>query len=190
MTHHPAPALGNTSALLLGKAGSPVLVMAPHSSTLAWKIPWMEEPGRLQSMGLLRVGHDWATSLSLFTFMLWRRKCNPLQCSCLENPRDGEPGGLLSMGSHRVGHDWSDLAALPYCWWISWDEINVCLISWSSTIHYLNGLQKQVHQVVLMNGLCCQSEHKCFSGIKCQLRLILPMFCGKALGVCCGGLAR
>ena len=48
--------------------------MAPHSSTLAWKIPWMEEPGRLQSMGSLRVRHDWATSLSLFTFMHWRRK--------------------------------------------------------------------------------------------------------------------
>ena len=62
--------------------------MAPHSSTLAWKIPWMEEPGRLQSMGLLRVGYDGATSLSLFTFMHWRRK-RPLQCSCLENPRDG-----------------------------------------------------------------------------------------------------
>ena len=51
--------------------------MAPHSSTLAWKIPWMEEPGRLQSMGSLRVGHDWATSLSLFTFMNWRRKWQP-----------------------------------------------------------------------------------------------------------------
>ena len=111
--------------------------MAPHSSTLAWIIPWTEEPGRLQSMGSLRVEHDWATSLSLFTFMHWRRKwqptpvflpgesqgrrslvgcrlCgrtesdtteqlhfhfsvsligegngNPLQCSCLENPRDG-----------------------------------------------------------------------------------------------------
>ena len=50
---------------------------APHSSTLAWKIPWMEEPGRLQSMGLLRVGHDWATSLSLCTFMYWRRKWQP-----------------------------------------------------------------------------------------------------------------
>ena len=48
--------------------------MAPHSSTLAWKIPWMEEPGRVQSMGSLRLGHDWATSLSLFTFMHWRRK--------------------------------------------------------------------------------------------------------------------
>ena len=51
--------------------------MAPHSSTLAWKIPWMEEPGRLQSVGLWRVGHDWATSLSLFTFMHWRRKWQP-----------------------------------------------------------------------------------------------------------------
>ena len=51
--------------------------MAPHSSTLAWKIPWTEEPGRLQSMGSLGVGHDWATSLSLFTFMHWRRKWQP-----------------------------------------------------------------------------------------------------------------
>ena len=110
--------------------------MASHSSTLAWRIPWTGEPGGLQSMGSPRVRHDWATSLSLFTFMHWRRKwqptpvllpgefhgrgslvgcslwgheesdtterlhfhfslsCtgvgngNPLQCSCLENPRD------------------------------------------------------------------------------------------------------
>ena len=51
--------------------------MAPHSSTLAWKIPRTEEPGRLQSMGSRRVGHNWATSLSLFTFMHWRRKWQP-----------------------------------------------------------------------------------------------------------------
>ena len=51
--------------------------MAPDSSTLAWKTPCTEEPGRLQSMGLLRVRHDWATSLSLFTFMHWRRKWQP-----------------------------------------------------------------------------------------------------------------
>ena len=51
--------------------------MAPHSSNLAWKIPWTQEPGRLQSMGSLRVGHNWATSLSLFTFMHWRRKWQP-----------------------------------------------------------------------------------------------------------------
>ena len=51
--------------------------MAPYCSTLAWKIPWTEEPGGLQSMGLLRVGQDSVTSLSLFTFMHWRRKWQP-----------------------------------------------------------------------------------------------------------------
>ena len=51
--------------------------MAPHSRALAWKIPWMEEPGGLQSTGSLRVRHDWATSLSLFTFTYWRRKRQP-----------------------------------------------------------------------------------------------------------------
>ena len=51
--------------------------MATHSSTLAYKISWTEEPGRLQSMGSLRVGHNWATSLSLFIFMHWRRKWQP-----------------------------------------------------------------------------------------------------------------
>ena len=59
--------------------------MAPHSSTLAWKIPWMEEPGRLQSMGSLRVRHDFHFSLS----RSGEGNGNPLQCSCLENPRDG-----------------------------------------------------------------------------------------------------
>ena len=58
--------------------------MAPHSSALAWKIPWMEEPGRMQSMGLLRVGHDWATSVSC----IGEGNGNLLQYSCLENPRD------------------------------------------------------------------------------------------------------
>ena len=51
--------------------------MAPHSSTLPWKIPWMEKPGGLQSMGSQRVRHDWTTSLWLFTFLHWRRKWQP-----------------------------------------------------------------------------------------------------------------
>ena len=137
--------------------------MAPHSSTLAWKILWTEEPGRLHAMGSLRVEYNWATSLWLFTFMHWRRKwqptlvllpgkshgqgslvgcspwghkesdtterlhfdfslsCigegngNPLQCCCLENPRDGGAWWLPSMGSHRVGQDWSDLPAAAAC---------------------------------------------------------------------------
>ena len=60
-----------------GLCGGLEKAMAPNSSTLAWKIPWTEEPGGLQSMGSLRVRHDWATSLSLFTFMHWRRKWQP-----------------------------------------------------------------------------------------------------------------
>ena len=85
--------------------------MAPHSSTLAWKIPWTEEPGRLQSMGLLESD---TTERLLFYFSLsciGEGNGNPLQYSCLENPVDRGAGGLLSIGSHRVGHDWSDLAA-------------------------------------------------------------------------------
>ena len=74
--------------------------VAPHSSTLAWKIPWTEEPGGLQSIGSLRVGHDWATSLSLFTFMHWRRKWRPTPVF-LPGESQGwwEPCGLPSMGS-------------------------------------------------------------------------------------------
>ena len=73
---------------------------APHSSTLAWKIPWVEEPGRLQSMGLLRVGHDWATSLSLFTFMHWRMKWQPTPVFL---PGESQGCGSL-VGCHLWGH--------------------------------------------------------------------------------------
>ena len=59
--------------------------MAPHSSTLAWKVPWTEEPGRLQSMGSWRVGHYWSTSLS----RLGEGNGSLLQCSCLGTHRDG-----------------------------------------------------------------------------------------------------
>ena len=73
--------------------------MAPHSSTLAWKIPWMEEPGRLQSMGSLRVGHNRATSLSLFTFMHWRRKWQPTPVLLLgESQRRGSMVGCRLSG--------------------------------------------------------------------------------------------
>ena len=93
--------------------------MAPHSSTLAWKLPWTEEHCRLQSMGSRRVGHDRVTSLSLFSFLHWRRKWQPTPVFLPgESQGQGEPGGLPSMGSHRVGHDWSDLAAAAaaLCW--------------------------------------------------------------------------
>ena len=86
--------------------------MTTHPSTLAWKIPWTVEPGGLQSMGSRRVGHDWATSLSLFTFTHWRRKWQPTPVF-LPRESQGQRSlvGCRLWGSKRVRHDWSDLAA-------------------------------------------------------------------------------
>ena len=89
---------------------------APHSSTLAWKIPWTEEPGRLQPMGSLGVRHDWETSLSC----IGEGNGNPLQCSCLENPRDG---GAWWGAVHGVAESWTRLKWLSSsrdkCKWTS-----------------------------------------------------------------------
>ena len=79
--------------------------LAPHSSTLAWRIPWTEEPGRLQSMGSLRVGHGCVTSLSLSTFMHWGRKWQPTPVFL-----PGESQGLGSLvGCHLRGCTESDM---------------------------------------------------------------------------------
>ena len=83
--------------------------MAPHSSTLAWKISWTEEPGRLQSMGSPRVGQDWVTSLSLSLSNIGEGNGNPLQCSCLENPRDG---GAWWAAIYGVAQSWTRLKRL------------------------------------------------------------------------------
>jgi len=80
--------------------------MVTHSSTLAWKIPWMEERGRLQSTGSRRVRHDWATSLSLFTFMHWRRKWQPTPVFL---PGESQGRGSL-VGCRLWGHTESDTA--------------------------------------------------------------------------------
>ena len=87
--------------------------MAPHSSTLAWKIPWMEEPGGLQSHHGVAKSQTW---LSDFTFIfhfyaLEKEMATHSSVLAWRISGMGEPGGLPSMGSHRVGHDWSDLAA-------------------------------------------------------------------------------
>ena len=79
--------------------------MAPHSSSLAWKIPWAEEPGRLQSMGSLRVGHDSVISLSLFTFMHRRRKWQPTPVFL---PGESQGWGNL-MGCRLWGRTESDM---------------------------------------------------------------------------------
>ena len=72
--------------------------MATHSSTFAWKIPWTEEPGRLQSMGLIESDTTEQLHFHFSVSCIGEGNGNPLQCSCLENPRDGKPGGLPSMG--------------------------------------------------------------------------------------------
>ena len=92
--------------------------MAPHSSTLAWKIAWTEEPGRLPSMGSRRVGHDWVTSLSLSC--IGEGIGNPLQCSCLENPRDGGAwwAAIYGVAQSRT--------------WLKWlSSSNTVFISWT-----------------------------------------------------------
>ena len=83
--------------------------MAPHSSTLAWKIPCLEEPGGLQSMRSLRVGYDWGTSLSLFTFLHWRRKWQPTPVFLPGEPRGR--GSLLG-AVYGVAQSWTRLKRL------------------------------------------------------------------------------
>ena len=102
--------------------------MATHSSTLAWKIPWPEEPGRLQSIRSLGVGHDWAASLSIFTFHFYALEKEMATHSSIlawRFPGTGEPGGLPSMGSHRVWQGWSDLSAAS---WV------IASLSWKSRL--------------------------------------------------------
>ena len=79
--------------------------MASHSNTLAWKIPWMEKPGRLQSMGPLRVGRLSDFTLTFHFHALEKEMATHSSVLAWRIPGTGEPGGLLSMGSHRVGHD-------------------------------------------------------------------------------------
>ena len=80
------------------------------------KIPWMEEPGRLRSMGSLRVGHNWATSLSLSAFMHWRRKWQPTPVFLHGESHGGRSLVGCSPWGRRVGHDWSDAAAAAAAW--------------------------------------------------------------------------
>ena len=83
------PPMQETWIRSLGREDPLEKEMATHSSILAWRISWTEEPGRLQFTGSQRVGHDWATSLSLLLSCIAEGNGNPLQCSCLENPMDG-----------------------------------------------------------------------------------------------------
>ena len=109
--------------------------IAPHSSTLAWKIPWTEEPGRLQSMGLLRVRHDWTTSLSLFTFMHWRRKWQPTPVFL---PGESQGRGSLVYGVAQ-SRTWlkrlsSSSSRLLICLSLYLKSVSVSIYYWFTTI--------------------------------------------------------
>ena len=101
--------------------------MATHSSTLAWKIPWMEEPGRLQSMGSLRVRYYWATSLSLFTFLHWRRKW---QATPVFLPGESQGRGSL-MGCRLWGGTELDTTEALSSKLILHEVQRICNFSWN-----------------------------------------------------------
>ena len=169
--------------------------MAPHSITLAWKIPWMEEPGRLQSMGLLRVGHDWAIYFHFSLSCIGEGNGNPLQCSCLENPRGrgawwaavyGIPQSQtrlkwLSSSSSRISKKiWMDLCSLiiskthlnTFYWHAFKDVNNIQTPSGDPSIETLDSLNKllRAHQLRL---------------IMCGLRVLLSVNWGTALSGLC-----
>ena len=111
------PQIGKLDAFSSEKA------MTPHSSTLVWKIPRMEETGRLQAMGSLRVGHNWATSLSLSC--IGEGGGNPLQCSCLENPRDGGAWWASVYGVEQSRTQLKGLSSSSRCFLGSIQEVMV-----------------------------------------------------------------
>ena len=106
----PPPGLGNPEIfsflfLLKPNYGGSEKAMAPHSSTLAWKIPWIEEPGRLQSMGSLGVRHDFTFTFTFHFQALEKEMATHSSILAWRIPGTEEPNGLPSMRSHRVGHD-------------------------------------------------------------------------------------
>ena len=122
--------------------------MSPHSSTLTWKIPWAQEPGRLQSMGSWRVRHDWVTSLSLFTFMHWRKKWQPTPIFLPgESQGRGSRTRLKRLSSSsssssninktcvRVGYDWA-----TNTYWTSLAQpVNNLLAMQETQVQFLGG---------------------------------------------------
>ena len=115
--------------------------MAPHSSPLAWKIPWTEEPGRLQSIRSLWVRHEWATSLSYIE----EGNGNPFQCSCLESPRNGRAWWAAVYG---VAQSWTRLKQLSSSSSRIWEASQVALVVKSQAAN-----AGDMRDAVLISGL-------------------------------------
>ena len=108
-------------------------------------------------MGSLRVGHDWTTSLSLFTFpAVEKEMATHSSVLAWRIPGTGEPGGLPSMGSHRVGHDWSDLAARLY--WICGEWLSLCetLVVYGQATFVLRRVQRQIKDIFRSRIVICK----------------------------------
>ena len=127
--------------------------MAIYSSTLAWKIPWTEEPGGLQSMGLLPVGHNWVTSLSLSC--IGKGNGNPLQCSCLENPRDRGAWWAAVYGAAQ-----------------SWTRLKRLSSSSSSSRATKKSTRMQSYDISCLWGLCRQYVALLYASIMILLWLL------------------
>ena len=131
------PTFDRTSVLIMEKA------MAPHSSTLAWKILWTKDPGGPQSMGLLRVRQDWATSLWLLTFMHWRKKWQPTPVFL---PGESQGRGSL-VGCHLWGHTESDMTEQEMAR-VNIDILGISELKWiamgkfNSDDHYIYPLEE------------------------------------------------
>jgi len=149
--------------------------MAPHSSTLAWKIPWTEEPGRLQSMGSLRVRHDWATSLSPFTFLHWRRKWQPTPVFL---PGESQGRGSL-VGCRLWGHtelDMTEVTAATAFWKLTpnqqisvFYEIESYYFTWHRTIPWIisffTSLAFSLYLNIWISYISCNSFSKSYYSI-------------------------
>ena len=155
--------------------------MAPHSSTLAWKSPWMEEPGRLQSMGSLS-----RTWLSDFTFTfhfhaLEKQMATHSNVLAWRIPGMAEPGGLLSMGSHRVGHNWCVLAVVAaffsFTPWIRHHPVRI----WKKKMQYYWQF------IFIFTGLTYQPNGRS-SCHWCSLWYISPLLRGPLIWLLCYGM--
>ena len=145
--------------------------MAPHSSTLAWKIPWMEEPGKLQSMGSLKVGYHWVTSLWLFTFMHWRRKWQPTPVFL---PGESQGWGSL-VGCHLWGHTESDTTEVTYQVsidrWIN--KADVDIISYKKEYIFVYGVRK-CSNFILLHVAVQFSQHHLLKRLSLPHCIFLP----------------
>ena len=141
--------------------------MAPHSSTLAWKLPWTKEPGRLQSMGSLK-SRTWLSDFT-FTFhfdALEKKMATHSSVLAWRLPGTGEPCGLPSMESHKVGHDWSDLAAAAAA-----AALTIALILWTFVGKVMSLLFNMLSRLVI--ALLSMSKHLLISWLQSTSGVIL-----------------